>query len=92
MGDETARGLKHWLEVGTGSLCLNHNEGSYSSYQECYCCWQPGNGYQLHGSVVFVPLGCPPYIHPKQHPNDQRLVACILNRTRTAVVNSPGMY
>ena len=64
--DETP--VLHQLEDGTGYLCWHHNEGSSSSQLECWCCWRhDGGDYQIHGSFVFVPLGCPPYICPRQH-------------------------
>ena len=62
--DETP--VLHRLEGGTGYICWHHNEGSSSSQQECWCCWRHGGDYQIHGSFVFVPLGCPPYRCPRQ--------------------------
>ena len=64
--DETP--VLHRLEDGTGYLCWHRNEGSSSSQLECWCCWRhDGGDYQIHGSFVFVPLGCPPYRCPRQH-------------------------
>ena len=88
--DETP--VLHRLEDGTGYLCWHHNEGSSSSLLECWCCWRHGGDYQIHGSFVFVPSGCPPHRCPRQHILETRLATYVLYMARTRSVHSHGTF
>ena len=82
----------HQLEDGTGYLCWHHNEGSSSSQLECWCCWRHGGDYQIHGSFMFVPSGCPPHRCPRQHLFEPRLVTYVLYMARTRSLHSHGTF
>ena len=47
--------------------------------------------FQQHGSVVFVPLGCPLCRNPKQHLYELRNAAYVPYKARIPAVNNPGM-